>query len=238
MEKNRARIMSIMIKIILSLIIVLVFPSCEDVFTTAPLAILARDPSSLPPAQKVSFAMDALDSGDADLITEAYNSIKDYLEDADLTGAEAVEVNSLAVELMAVDTGIGPLFDDTVAGFVSSETPDAAAILANLKDLELDTDDSADMQEYMDAIIANDGDPTPSQALLAATVVMAPIINARDIEEDGSFDLETLTPAEQESLDAATSYIEAAVAGLGDDAEESEFLYSLTDYIGINDDES
>ncbi|MBP7494649.1 MAG: hypothetical protein KA771_04075 [Spirochaetales bacterium] len=66
----------------LILAMVLVLLSCEDVFTTSLLEWGQRDPSNLSRDQKISYAQDALASGDKKAMKEAYDALKDTTDPA------------------------------------------------------------------------------------------------------------------------------------------------------------
>lgn len=213
---------------------------CEAVFTQAPLTFLQRDPSALPPAQKLAFGADALASGDAAAISSAYDSIADYISANTLSGSEAVEFNSLAVDLMAADTGLGPLFDTVMPGLMTGTMPDMGDILTDIKDMNVSLTDSQTMDSYMTAVNANSGTPEPMQSLLAASVVMAPLISAYtdasgnlDVGGSSDFSSATLTGDEAAAFTAAETYINDAITGLGSSSEEADMLYSLTDFLGM-----
>jgi hypothetical protein len=56
--------------------ILLALSSCEALFSTSALSWAQRDPSSLPQEQKVTYAQDALASGDEASMKKAYDSLK------------------------------------------------------------------------------------------------------------------------------------------------------------------
>ena len=55
---------------------VLVFGGCQAIFTYSPLTGLQTPPSSMTPAQRLTYAQDALASGDQSAMLKAYDAIK------------------------------------------------------------------------------------------------------------------------------------------------------------------
>ncbi len=84
--------------IVLSVIAVIVFASCQQIFTYSPLTWAQRDPASLPAAQQVTYAESILTSGDTAAIADAY-AVIDNLVSADPTNVE--------LQLLAADLAIG-----------------------------------------------------------------------------------------------------------------------------------
>ena len=67
---------------------------CQAVFTFSPMGFLQRDPSRLPLAQKMTYAENALASGDDQTMLDAYNAIKN-----DAAGSADGDLNLLAAKL-------------------------------------------------------------------------------------------------------------------------------------------
>jgi hypothetical protein len=78
---------------------VLAFGGCQAMFTYSPLSGLQRPPSSMTPAQRLTYAQDALASGDTAAMKSAYDAIKnDTSAGAQYTAAQ------LGIELSGVPT--------------------------------------------------------------------------------------------------------------------------------------
>jgi len=237
----------------LVMIILLVLTGCEAVFTASPLSFLQRSPAQLTPEGKLLYGLDALDSGDAAQISAAYEAIADYIDSTSLSGTQAVEFNSLAVDLLAADTGIGPLFDDAVAGYIGDDAPTMESILADLAELDVSGEDASAMIEYMNAVTENDGEPGAAQSLIAASVVLAPLVTAFIDPDTGKLSLPdgsggsvenfdeadfTILPDDVEevieaSIAAAAGFINNAAATFDADSSEAEMLYELSDLLGM-----
>ena len=81
------------------------FASCQAVFTFSPFSALQRDPSKLSADQQVAWAEDALASGDTAAMAEAYALIAAMLE----SDPDNAELNLLAVDLAIGGSGLADL---------------------------------------------------------------------------------------------------------------------------------
>lgn len=100
----------------------LLLPGCEQVFTYSPLSFLARDPSTLPMEQRVSYAQLALASGDKATLQAAYESIASSTDP---------EVQYLASQVAVGASGL----NEAIAGiddFFSLTSDDVDAILGTI----------------------------------------------------------------------------------------------------------
>jgi hypothetical protein len=87
---------------------VLAFGGCQAIFTYSPLAGLQRPPSSMTPAQRLTYAKDALASGDTAAMKSAYDAIiNDPGVDAQYTAAQ------LGIELSGIPTVLRDSASDT-----------------------------------------------------------------------------------------------------------------------------
>ena len=88
--------------IVLAVITILIYTSCQQLFTYSALEWAQRDPSDLPPAQQISYAKSILSSGDTAAMADAYAVINDLVtEDPD-----NVELQLLAADLAIGGSGI------------------------------------------------------------------------------------------------------------------------------------
>jgi len=91
-------------------LLILLLVSCEQMFTYSPLSWAERDPSDLSDAQKIAYAEGALNSGDIDVMADAYDAIKDDANpDAQLLASKlaigASGLNEAAEEILtSIDT--------------------------------------------------------------------------------------------------------------------------------------
>ncbi|MGA2642607.1 MAG: hypothetical protein ABSG21_17090 [Spirochaetia bacterium] len=76
-----------------------VLGGCQAIFTYSPLSGLQRDPASMSPAQRLTYAQNALDSGDATAMQKAYDAIKN-----DTSAAAQYTAALLGIELSGVPT--------------------------------------------------------------------------------------------------------------------------------------
>ena len=84
--------------IILALITILIYTSCQQIFTYSALEWAQRDPASLPPAQQIAYAESILSSGDTASMADAYAVIDNLLND---------DPNNVDLQLLAADLAIG-----------------------------------------------------------------------------------------------------------------------------------
>ena len=110
--------------IILLVISVLVLSACERVFTASPFEFLQRDPASYSEAQLLSFAEDALASGDEAAMAAAFALLADSTDP---------ETQLIAVELALGASGVGPAVISVIAG-LSAEGADSETVIADALD--------------------------------------------------------------------------------------------------------
>ena len=80
---------------------------CEAIFTSSPFTGLQRNPSSLSPEQQITYAQDALASGDKTAMQAAYDALKSE------TSATAVYMTAeLGIELSGVPTLLTAAIND------------------------------------------------------------------------------------------------------------------------------
>ncbi|RKX85948.1 MAG: hypothetical protein DRP58_05095, partial [Spirochaetes bacterium] len=84
--------------IILAVITILIYTSCQQIFTYSALEWAQRDPSSLPPAQQIAYAERILSSGDTEAMASAYAVIDDLV---------AADPGNVELQLLAADLAIG-----------------------------------------------------------------------------------------------------------------------------------
>lgn len=86
----------------------LVFGGCQAIFTYSPLSGLQRPPSGMTPGQRLTYAQEALASGDAAAMKSAYDAIKND------TGAAAQYMTAqLGIELSGIPTVLRDAASDT-----------------------------------------------------------------------------------------------------------------------------
>jgi len=84
--------------IILAVITIMIYTSCQQIFTYSALEWAQRDPADLPPAQQIAYAESILSSGDTDAMADAYAVIDDLLDD---------DPDNVDLQLLAADLAIG-----------------------------------------------------------------------------------------------------------------------------------
>ena len=184
------------------LLFLLLLPGCEQVFTYSPFAFLARDPSSLPMEQRISYAQLALSSGDKATLQAAYEAIASstdpevqYLASQVAVGAsglnEAVETALADMENIDVNSVVGSL-DQTYL-------QNAGAQLASASEAGVEIADE-------DYVVA------------AASLLLSDAIESGDPETFLS------------GLDFATATVPTDYGSAANDTERAAYLFSQTGY--------
>ena len=113
---------------------VLVFGGCQAIFTYSPVSGLQRPPSSMTPGQRLTYAQDALASGDTAAMKSAYDAIKN-----DTSAAAEYTTAQLGIELSGVPTVLRDLANDpstissqlnTIDAFITSHNLDPVLMVA------------------------------------------------------------------------------------------------------------
>ena len=87
--------------------LVMLIGGCQAIFTFSPLSGLQRDPSTLSPEQRLTYAQDALASGDPAAMKKAYDAIKN-----DTRGTAQYTTAQLGIELSGVPTVLRQIASD------------------------------------------------------------------------------------------------------------------------------
>ena len=172
---------------------------CQAVFTYSPLSFLQRDPANLPPEQQVSWAEQALASGDPQAMAQAYELVKDDPDQAYLAASLAAELSGVTQALADAIADLEnilnmdqPTLQTYLEGFVASLDATYAGEAADLFNAALPTGELtgtdmvvAALCYAFEAVVANGGDftgadMTDMQSFIAACN-LAP--------EDPAFDL-------------------------------------------------
>ena len=88
--------------IVLAVITILIYTSCQQIFTYSVLEWAQRDPASLPEAQQIAYAESILSSGDTEAMAEAYAVIDDLVT----ANPDDVDLRLLAADLAIGGSGI------------------------------------------------------------------------------------------------------------------------------------
>jgi hypothetical protein len=170
---------------------------CQAVFTYTPLTFLQRPPSSLPPAQQLEYAQNALASGDKSAMAAALLVIQnDPSPAAQYTAAElGIEVSGVPQLLLDVVNGTQNLTSESsIAAYMNGTSGvqpgyliDAAARVANLAATDPSALqpmdyvygalglalDAADTNGTIDFTTIVPGDPKPTAALAFINTAIA-----------------------------------------------------------------
>ncbi|TVQ25478.1 MAG: hypothetical protein EA382_06930 [Spirochaetaceae bacterium] len=194
----------------------LVLTGCELVFTTSPLAFLQRDPSKLSAEQQITYAQNALASGDRDAMAKAFQALK---------GSSDPAVQLLAVDLAVGAAGvegalIGLIADLGVDGVDETAALDAAIASFSAADLAL----IAEAATLLDA--ADDSlTPTPEQYVFVAVGLLAIAAEA----SGGVAALDGSTAEQQQ----AEAFLQLAYDLLQESGSSTDLIEGLGDAFGF-----
>ena len=88
--------------IIMVAVTIIIYTSCQQIFTYSVLEWAQRDPANLPEAQQIAYAESILSSGDTEEMAEAYEVIDDLVT----ANPDDVELRLLAADLAIGGSGI------------------------------------------------------------------------------------------------------------------------------------
>ncbi len=157
--------------IVLVVVTIFIYTSCQQFFTYSALEWAQRDPSDLPTEQQISYAESILSSGDTDAMADAYAVINDLVtEDPD-----NVELQLLAADLAIGGSGIA----DAITNLDLDDLENSVETI--LADLDLDL--VAASAVHVEAAAALDPDAvSPEQYLNTGLILLA-----QAAEEAGGF---------------------------------------------------
>ena len=165
--------------IILAVITILIFTSCQQIFTYSALEWAQRDPSNLPPAQQIAYAESILSSGDTEAMAEAYEVINDLVTD----NPDDVDLRLLAADLAIGGSGIS----DAIANLDLDDLENSVETL--LADIDLDL--VAASATHIEAAAALDPDAVSTDQYLNTGMIL--LAQAADEAVDGFAGLSTIT---------------------------------------------
>lgn len=125
------RILRLLVPPALLLTVLFALGACQAMFTYTPLTSLQRSPATMTPAEQITYAQDALASGDTAAMKTAYEAIKDQ------TGTTAsYTAAQLAVEISGVPQLIVSAISDP--SIISGGATDVNSYLAAHPDIQPD----------------------------------------------------------------------------------------------------
>jgi len=200
----------------LSLLIVSCLASCQAVFTWSPLAFLQRDPTEMTAEQKLSFAEQALASGDDAVVEKAYEAVA--AEAAKPDNIDDPEIQYTAAQLALEVSGVSEVFDSVLGSLAGGGSVDISAATLDL------IDDEAALANAGDFLVNADGagaDLSASDYLVGAIALVV---------SDPSTDVDAGT-VDETSPDViqAVDFITQAIAELPADDPTVDFLQSFVD---------
>lgn len=119
-SRSSPRRIPLALSLVTAVAVVLLFGGCQAIFTYSPLSGLQQSPADMTPSQRLTYAQDALASGDQAAMKSAYDAIKnDTGADAQYTAAQ------LGIELSGVPTVLREIASDTSTITTQLNTIDA-----------------------------------------------------------------------------------------------------------------
>lgn len=156
------------------------FAACQAVFTYSPFSFLERDISTRPPAEQISRAVEALASGDADQMAEAYAIVEALLEDSD-----DPDLSLLAADLAFGASGMTEVFTSVLQDLdtiTEGSTEELTEVLDSL-DLDLIAEGAAHIQDAE----AAGGEVSDTQYVIAGAALLTSAVElAGGFEEVGN----------------------------------------------------
>ncbi|WP_028974085.1 hypothetical protein [Spirochaeta cellobiosiphila] len=207
---------TLFIKMIISLAILSLFVSCEDLFTMSLASYLQRDYSSLPVSAQIERAEQALYSDDPGEADEAFNAIQKILGDKSPSDSDYEDIVGLSVDLAVKASGV----EDAITSLADT-TSDGGDIGSALNDIL--TSSSLDL-DYFDTAYSNVSNIDSSKLDDDQLLFLAAGLALKQAKETGTNDLDSLT--------SGTPRTDAALALVGQiNAEEGTDLANLVDQL-------
>ncbi len=201
-------------------VVVLGLTGCERVFTYSPFESLRRDPANLSVEQQVTFARDALSSGDPAAMEDAF---------ALLSTSEDPETQLLAVDLALGAAEVETVLTDLLAsGIAESEDPTAALeeALAGFSE-----DDIALLSAAADLLVeaSAETEPTPEQYAFTAIGLVAVAAS----QAGGLSELESVDPDSEagQTLTQAATFMQEAATALEESGQSADILSGFEDFL-------
>ncbi len=212
-------------------LVVLFLSSCEAVFTYSPLSFFQRDPANMSTAQKISYAEEALSSGNKEAMAKAYNSIKDLAA----KNPKDVELNMLAAKLAVELSGVPDVINEIVQGKIDLSGSDGGKQIADfLAGGGVDPSLMIEASTYYINAEDNGAELSSTDYIMGAMGILLDAAN--DISPDYSSISDPNEWSGNSSVQAkvkeATDFLDKGLAGLSDDDPAKEVLQQFSNFIG------
>ena len=209
--------------ITLVIVSLLVISGCERVFTTSMFESLQRDPSSYSAAQLLTYAEDALASGDEAAMASAFELLADSSDP---------ETQLVAVELALGAAGLGSALTTIIAG-LAAEGADPEAVITDA--LEGFTDADLELLIAAAALLDQaDEFTTPTAEQYAFTAIGLIAAAADDAGGIANLDPTPVGSDAETYVGQADSFLAAAQALIVTEGGSSEILDGFGDLISVN----
>ena len=211
--------------------IILIFSSCQAVFTYSPLSFLQRDPSTLSAEEKVAYAENALSSGDAESMKKAYNALKDLLAD----NPDDPSLNELAAKLAVELSGVPTLIEGIVSGDIDLSGSSAGSDIAGFLSQEgVSPEYMEEAAQYYVTASENGADLDPTDYIMGSVGLL---ISAADEASGNKGDYSAIEdPSTWDSTAKATAsdaldLLNEGISGLSADDPAKSVLEGFSDFI-------
>jgi hypothetical protein len=161
---------------ILLLGVLILFVSCQAVFTYSPVTFLQRDISTRPAAEQISRARDVLGSGDVEQMEEAYAIVEALLETSD-----DPELSLLAADLAFGASGMTEVFTSALQDLDTITEGSSEELEEVLEDL--DTELIAEGADHIQTAIDAGAEVSDTQYVIAGAALLTTAV-----ELAGGFD--------------------------------------------------
>lgn len=210
------RILRSLAPLALLLTVLFALGACQAIFTYTPLTSFQRSPATMTPAEQLTYAQDALASGDKTAMTTAYDAIKDSTSPTvSYTAAQ------LAVEISGVPALIVSAISDPST--LSGGATDVNSFLALHPDIQPD---------YLVAA-AQKLDSVPKSDLTPMDYVYGGLGLVLDAatQSDGTIDVTKLNAAKMTTAQTFINYALDPANNVITSASSSDPLYALLSYV-------
>lgn len=212
--------------LLLSLFLLSIF-GCEQIFTYNFFQDLKRDSSNYSTDQALSLGDEALNSGDKESMKNAYDLLKDKLDDPNLSDKEKAKLEEKAGELAVGLSGINDAFSELLTVYLDSNETELMDI--DLNSIFDDIDSEASQAAVTHLLNANDG----GEELDPVMATMASIAEVISVANDEEMTIENIDPNNLQNEDSEERLLNAGTL-LEDviDEEGTDFLFGEGGLLG------
>ncbi len=214
------------------MVILMVISSCEAVFTYSPVSFLQRDPANMPTAQKITYAEDALASGETAAMQKAFNNIKELAKNS----PDDPDINMLAAKLAVELSGVPDVVDQIVQGDIDLSSDNAEEEIAEFLE-KVNPELMVEAGQYYQNADSNGGDLSSTDYIMGA---MGILLDAADDVSGKEGDYSSVSnPDEwasnssaQEKVEDAVEFLNEGLENMDDNDPAKDILEQFSSFIG------